>query len=532
MTVLSDYVSGMISLTNGSVDFTGTGTGWLLAGFKEGDTIIDITGATEFMGVIASIDTNAGGKLTKPWEGPTLVDAPYRMRYQPDGSRVSAQARNLIELLGDGTLVSLAGLTGPGVIELLAGGGAQVVPKSDLVSGADYDVQVSDLAGRAVYDGQAAGFAVLVSDVGDGRAAIYSKVSNASGDWSAPAYVTGPVGPEADVTVGPTTTLPPGSAATVAPTPTPGGVQLDFGIPAGEGFYWEGPYNPANAYDKDSVVQQNGSTFIALQAVPAGEAPSNASPPVDTPYWAVLAAKGQDGEIDGVTPFWQSRILNDADAAAARAGLELIKQANPTDGTAGRLLSVGAFGVGLTAQIVGPDLAAARPSGLYYCNTPSNGPVSSNGWLVVYDLTADYQYQQYYLIDGTIYDNVRNAGTWRGWRRLKPEYGSNANGEYIRLPDGTQICSGRHTRSSVAVTGTGTTSGVFYEASSQTVTFPAAFLTGTVPKFVHSETAGNIMWTTGASPITNTQGRFLVVAASSEPSRASDVNWIATGRWF
>lgn len=114
MAVLSDYVSGTISLTNGSVDFTGSGTAWLLAGFKEGDTIFDIAGATQFMGVIASISANGAGKLTRPWEGPTLVNVPYRMRYQSDGSRASAQARSLVELLGNGNLQAEALIDGTG----------------------------------------------------------------------------------------------------------------------------------------------------------------------------------------------------------------------------------------------------------------------------------------------------------------------------------------------------------------------------------------------------------------------------------
>jgi hypothetical protein len=111
MAALSDYVTGTISLTNGSVNFTGVSTGWLLAGFREGDTIIDVTGATEFMGVVATISANGAGTLTKPWEGPDLVNAAYRMRYQADGARVSAQARNLIELIGNGNLEAFAGLT-------------------------------------------------------------------------------------------------------------------------------------------------------------------------------------------------------------------------------------------------------------------------------------------------------------------------------------------------------------------------------------------------------------------------------------
>src|SRR5690606_38554924 len=77
-----------------------------------------------------------------------------------------------------------------------------IKPEADFINGAAYDVQVDTLPDRAAYDGQTAGFAVLVSDVGDGRSAIYSKVSNTSGDWSGPAYVTGPVGPSPDFGIG------------------------------------------------------------------------------------------------------------------------------------------------------------------------------------------------------------------------------------------------------------------------------------------------------------------------------------------
>lgn len=68
-------------------------------------------------------------------------------------------------------------------------------------SGLDFDVQVDDLADRAAYDTEVTGFRVLVSDTGDGRAAIYSKNSSTSGDWSAPAYITGPFNPGGDVQV-------------------------------------------------------------------------------------------------------------------------------------------------------------------------------------------------------------------------------------------------------------------------------------------------------------------------------------------
>ncbi|WP_417585152.1 hypothetical protein [Pelagibacterium sp.] len=295
MAAKSDYISGTISLTNGETVFTGTGTGWALADFREGDTIIDITGATEFMGVIATIDANGAGTLTKAWEGPTLVDVAYRMRYQPDGSRVSAQARNLIELLGNGNLQAVAGLEGSAnqVLMFTGPGAMTIVPKTELISGAAYDVQVDDLTARSAYDGQDTGYAVLVADTGDGRSAIYSKNSTTSADWSDPAYVTGPIGETPDVTVGDVTTGDPGTPAAVTATPTVGGVELDFTIPAGEGFSSKGDYSGAVDYVTGDVTQDQGSSWIARQPT-TGNAPP-ALPTTSNAYWQLLARAGNDG---------------------------------------------------------------------------------------------------------------------------------------------------------------------------------------------------------------------------------------------
>lgn len=60
--------------------------------------------------------------------------------------------------------------------------------------GIEFDVQVDELSDRAAYDNEPQGYRVLVSDVGDGRGAVYSKASNASADWTAPAYLTSSAG--------------------------------------------------------------------------------------------------------------------------------------------------------------------------------------------------------------------------------------------------------------------------------------------------------------------------------------------------
>lgn len=239
MAPLSDYVTGTITLTNGSATFTGVGTGWQAAAFREGDTIIDVSGATEFWAVIATIEDNGQGTLTQPWEGPDLNGVSYRMRYMADGQRTTAQARQLIELLGNGNLQALAGLDGtPQTFAMFTGQGAMVeVPRSELLSGLDFDVQVATLADRDAYDNEVEGFKVLVSDAnGEGDPALYTKMSDDPGDWSAPAFVAG-APPVPTITIGDVTTGAPGSPAQVTSTPTETGAELDFTIPTGA----EGP---------------------------------------------------------------------------------------------------------------------------------------------------------------------------------------------------------------------------------------------------------------------------------------------------
>lgn len=70
-------------------------------------------------------------------------------------------------------------------------GPAIITGPSGFGRGLDFDVVVADLAERADYDGEDEGFAALVSDSGDGRAAVYIKLSSVSADWSEPNYLVG-----------------------------------------------------------------------------------------------------------------------------------------------------------------------------------------------------------------------------------------------------------------------------------------------------------------------------------------------------
>jgi hypothetical protein len=109
MALLSDYTAGTISVAADGTAVTGVGTAWQTAEFREGDWFI----ANGWVNVVASVNSNSSVTLAQPWRGGTLSGAAYRMRYMSDGSRSSAQARQLIDMLGgSGNLSAFAGLAG------------------------------------------------------------------------------------------------------------------------------------------------------------------------------------------------------------------------------------------------------------------------------------------------------------------------------------------------------------------------------------------------------------------------------------
>ncbi|OLP44165.1 gp53-like domain-containing protein [Rhizobium oryziradicis] len=107
MALLSDYTAGTVTIAANGTAVTGSGTAWLAAGFGEGDLLI----ANGYFGLVGSVQSNTALTLSQPWRGGALSGAGYRLRYQGDGSRISAQARQLVELLGgSGNLEALGKL--------------------------------------------------------------------------------------------------------------------------------------------------------------------------------------------------------------------------------------------------------------------------------------------------------------------------------------------------------------------------------------------------------------------------------------
>lgn len=109
MALLSDYTAGTVTVSAGGTAVTGVGTAWDAAGFQEGDWFI----APGWSAIIASVNSNTSLTLYPSGvRGAALAGSPYRLRYMSDGSRVSAQARQLINALGSsGNLQALGGLS-------------------------------------------------------------------------------------------------------------------------------------------------------------------------------------------------------------------------------------------------------------------------------------------------------------------------------------------------------------------------------------------------------------------------------------
>ena len=105
--------------------------------------------------------------------------------------------------------------------------------------------------------------------------------------------------------------------------------------------------------------------------------------------------------------------------------------------------------------------------------------------------------------------------------------GTNANGTHIKFPDGTMICHGRVSFSSLAITAQW---GAFYLSPGLSVTFPATFV-GTPPAISTNmeNTTGEVAtWYNVLATINSFDGYFGSAVRQTFPCTLS---WMAIGRW-
>jgi hypothetical protein len=263
---------------------------------------------------VAAVVDNTHLTLAYNWPGATQSTGPYEIRFQADQGRVQETTRQLLERMQSGNLYAFAGLAGmTDTIPYFTGPGAMgLLTKQDLINGVHFDVQVDTLPDRNAYDNETTGFIVLVSDMGDGRSAVFTKESIATGDWSAPAYITGTRGMTwrgvwssvtayvkddgvsyngaSYIALTGSTNVTPVAGATWGIISTRGATGLT-------GMNPRGTYSGATAYVATDSVLYNGSTFVALQAT-TGNAPPTL-PTTSNAFWQLVAIKGTDGAGTG-----------------------------------------------------------------------------------------------------------------------------------------------------------------------------------------------------------------------------------------
>lgn len=315
------YGDGTATVAVGSRTVTGTDTGWLtevagLTPIKVGDKFGIHVGRPI---VIEQIISDTELLLADDWPGPAQTDAPYKVELTSPTIAAVEAMRRLLASLSNGNLDSLAEITiGTDDIPIGIGPGVfGTVNKFTLKDGVQFDVAVPNMAGRAAYNGAAAGFRVLVADIGDGRSALYIKNSATFGDWSVPYYITGPVGPagvnqrgnySAGTAYAIRDIVQYGGSTWIAKVATTGNAPPT--LPTTENTQWllfarsgtpgvvdRGAYSGATTYAANDIVLNNGSTWLALQPT-TGNAPP-VLPTESNAYWRLLARKGTDGTGTG-----------------------------------------------------------------------------------------------------------------------------------------------------------------------------------------------------------------------------------------
>ena len=262
---------------------------------------------------------------------------------------------------------------------------------------------------------------------------------------------------------------------------------------------------------------------------------------------AEMGLSGQDTfsikvSNDGTTWTEALRLADDTGHASGSA-----VQSDSTDATGGRLLTVGAFGLGETAT--GPTVsdidATDIPAGnyRYLTSTPGSGSLpaglqNSNGIIRIERYNAAVLRQTAWRnnFQNGIWLRTYSGGAWGEWRQVydhatilgtvsessgQPtgaliEQGSNADGDYLRFADGSQICS----RQFVSA------------ASSHAWTFPLAFVTGSTPALQalpRHATAPRIL--TENEDLSATGVSFNVWDTSGAAAPAQ-IHASAIGRWF
>jgi hypothetical protein len=104
------------------------------------------------------------------------------------------------------------------------------------------------------------------------------------------------------------------------------------------------------------------------------------------------------------------------------------------------------------------------------------------------------------------------------------ESGSNANGEYTKFPDGTLICTGKYSKTTVF----SASGNIFTHADGVKQTFPIPFV-GQLPKMSVEVYGSTAMW--ASARLTSLTDFEVVSMQGSSTNSTLEHSWMAIGRW-
>ena len=144
----------------------------------------------------------------------------------------------------------------------------------------------------------------------------------------------------------------------------------------------------------------------------------------------------------------------------------------------------------------------------------------------------------------------QNGGVWSGWERgiglnnllgtvsqaggvptgAVIERGSNANGDYVRWADGTQICSGRVEEDSLVCTAT--SGGIWTTDTTRSFNFPASFAVTVPAVSLHMSRRSGAWDSHAVATSVNATTLQYFPAKFASGTYHGRLNWTAIGRWF
>lgn len=138
----------------------------------------------------------------------------------------------------------------------------------------------------------------------------------------------------------------------------------------------------------------------------------------------LIYATGADTFATADLTAFARALLDDADATAARATLELVKQTSNIDTTPGALMTLGAFGLGSSARATIDDADAIIADGTYavgssWTGSPVAGPSGLNQGYIKHIswVTAAYGLQIFHNVNSSYVSKWRRKdnGVWSDW---------------------------------------------------------------------------------------------------------------------